>query len=84
MDSSHAQTAIELGIGILMTIIGWYLNALRSSLNRFTEQLGKQADALTDLALTVGKDYVTRAEHKELRDEFRGDITRVNERLDAK
>ncbi len=75
----------DVALTLVLALIGWFLTGLREELKAFNEQQKRHTDALNALAVTIGRDYVTRSEHDQDMREVRGDLDRVatNEREDV-
>jgi len=69
-------------LAIFIFLLGIMANSLRDTLKEGQEQQRKLAEAISALNLTVGKDYVSRAEHDKDTSELWDKLERLIEKVE--
>jgi hypothetical protein len=67
--------------GIIEIFVLLWIRGVQGALRDASELIAKQQTELSALRESVGRDYVPRTEHREMRDEFREGLAGIDRKL---
>ena len=78
-----AHGFLDAIIAVFLFVVGIMVKSLRDALGNMSRNSEGMAKSISDLSLVVGRDYLTRTEHRAEINEIYGRLDRIIDKLDT-